>query len=370
MSVEIRQIEENNLKDFIRLPFRLYKDDPKWVPPLISEMKSMLDPEKNVFLQSEHAFFMAYRGTHPTARILAGYNEPVSTKTGIKNGYFSLFEAEDEESGTAVLKAAESYLREIGVSRMVGPYSPTNGEEERALLVEGFDSPPVLYAAYNPEWYKRLFENYGLKKSSDLLAFKIDTHSMPIDKFRKIVGYAKIKFDFEAYSLDIENLDNELKDIQQILKDSDIDEWDSGIPSWELIVQSAEAMKTLADPDLVYIVRRNDGRPLAFVVCIPNYNEVLIHMSGRLLPFGFIKFLYWKKRISGLRILMQFCVKDYERTAAVSAAYLGIMENALKKGYDWGDASTIGEENYKSWRAVVGAGGKQYRRFRWYEKEF
>ena len=120
-------------------------------------------------------------------------NEPVSTKTGIKNGYFSLFEAEDEESGTAVLKAAESYLREIGVSRMVGPYSPTNGEEERALLVEGFDSPPVLYAAYNPEWYKRLFENYGLKKSSDLLAFKIDTHSMPIDKFRKIVGYAKIK---------------------------------------------------------------------------------------------------------------------------------------------------------------------------------
>ena len=370
MSIEIRRIDESSLMKFIRLPYRLYKDDPNWVPPLISEMKSMLNPKLNVFLQSEHAFFMAYRGTHPVARVLAGYNEPVSSKTGIKNGYFSLFEAEDEESGLAILKAAEDYLKEIGVSRMVGPYSPTNGEEERALLVEGFDSPPVLYAAYNPDWYKTLFDKYGLKKSADLLAFKIDTRTMPIDKFRKVVSYAKEKFGFEAYPLDIKNLEKELIDIQSILKESDIDDWDTGIPSWELIAQSAEAMKSLADPDLVYIVRQNDGRPLAFVVCIPNYNEVLIHMRGRLLPLGFIKFLFWRKRISGLRVLMQFCVKDYERKAAVSAAYLGLMENALKKGYDWGDASTIGEENYKSWRAVVGAGGKLYRRFRWYEKDF
>ncbi|MBN2880356.1 MAG: hypothetical protein JXN65_12090 [Clostridia bacterium] len=370
MSIEVRQIDESNLKEFIKLPFRLYKNDPNWVPPLISEMKSMLNADKNVFLQSQHAFFIAYRDGKPAARILAGYNEPVSKTTGISNGYFSLFEADDEESGAAVLEAAETYLRNIGTVKMFGPYSPTDGEENRALLVEGFDSPPVLYAAYNPEWYMHTFEEFGLKKSSDLLAFKIDTGKMPIEKFRKIVGYAKKKFGFEAYPLNLSQLESELMDIQSILKESAIDDWDTGIPSWDLIVQSAEAMKTLADPELVYIVRHNDGRPIAFVVCIPNFNEVLKHMNGRLLPFGFIKFLYWKNRISGLRVLMQFCIKEYERKAAVSAAYLGIMEAALKKGYDWGDASTIGEENYKSWRAVVGAGGRQYRRFRWYVKEF
>mgnify|MGYP005651894561 CR=1 FL=1 len=99
---------------------------------------------------------------------------------------------------------------------------------------------------------------------------------------------------------------------------------------------------TLADPDLIYIVRKNDGRPLAFVVCLPNYNEVLIHLKGRLLPFGIIKFFYWRKKIKSVRVMMQFCVEDYEKTAAVSCAYLAIMEKALEKGSNWGDASTIG----------------------------
>lgn len=370
MSVVVRQISDQNLSAFIRLPFRLYRNDPLWVPPLISTMKDMLDSEKNVFLKSgEHAFFLAYRNNQPTARVLAGHNVPVSQTTGIENGYFSLFEAEDRESGLAVLTAAEEYLKRLGMARMVGPYSPTNGEEDRALLVEGFDSPPALYASYNPTWYQELFESFGLSKDADLLAFKVLMGTMPIERFRQVVGYAKKKFHFEAYPIKLIDLDTELKDIQEILQGSDIGEWDAGIPSWDFIVQSAESLKAIADPDLVYIVRRDDGRPLAFVVCVPNYNEVLIHMKGRLFPVGLFQYLYWKRRIKGLRVMMQFCVKDYERTAAVSAAYLGIMEAALKKGYQWADASTIGEENFKSWRAVVGAGGKQYRRFRWYSKD-
>ncbi len=128
-------------------------------------------------------------------------------------------------------------------------------------------------------------------------------------------------------------------------------------------------MKALADPDRVYIVRRSDGKRLAFVVSVPNYNEALIHTNGRLFPFGLFKFLYWKKRITGIRIMMQFCVKDYEHKAAVSAAYLAIMEAAIKKGYKWGDASTISEANEKSWRPVVTAGGKLYKRFSYFEKE-
>jgi hypothetical protein len=114
-------------------------------------MLEMLDARNNMFLRNgEHAFFMAYRNKVPVARVLAGYNAPVSEKTGVSNGYFSLFEAEDKESGLAVLEAAEKYLKQLKVARIVGPYSPTNGEEDRALLIEGFDSPPVLYASYNP----------------------------------------------------------------------------------------------------------------------------------------------------------------------------------------------------------------------------
>ena len=370
MSINVKKIKKSNLNQFIKLPYRLYKKDNNWVPPLYSTMRDMLDSEKNVFLKNgDHAFFLAYRGKKVVARILAGYDEPVSRKTGIDNGYFSLFEATDKESGLAVLDAAVNFCKSIGTVRILGPHSPTNGEEDRALLVEGFGFPPVLYHTYNPEWYQDVFIYFGLKKSNDMLAFKIEIDKMPIERFRTVVSYAQNRFKFAPYKLDLKNLDSELKDIQLILNDSAIDEWDSGIPTWEMIVQAADSLKTLADPDLIYIVRKNDGRPLAFVVCLPNYNEVLIHLKGRLLPFGIIKFFYWRKKIKSVRVMMQFCVEDYEKTAAVSCAYLAIMEKALEKGYNWGDASTIGEENTKSWRAVKGAGGKLYRRFRLFEKE-
>lgn len=370
MALTVKQIKKNELDKFLRLPFRLYRNDPNWMPPLLSEYKNMLDPAKNTFLASgEHAYFMAFDGRRPTARILAGRNTPVTKSTGIKTGYFSLFEAQDEQSGLAVLEAAADYCRSLGLTRIIGPYSPTNGEEERALLIEGFGFPPVLYTSYNPPWYSEVFEKFGLKKDSDLVAFIIERDKLPLDKFRRVVRLAEKRFGFRSDGLRMDNLDEELKDIQRILNEADIDDWDMGVPTWEMIRQSAASLKTLADPDLVQIVRKDDGRPLAFVVAIPNYNEVLIHMNGRLFPFGFLHFLYWRRKIKGLRIMMQFSVKDYQGSGAVSSAYLAIMEKALEKGYTWAEASTIGEENLKSLLAVKGAGGRVYRRYRRYEKD-
>ena len=107
MDIEVRRLDERRLKPFIRLPFGLYKDDKKWVPPLISEMKGMLSPAKNNFLKSEHAYFMAYRNGEPAARVLAGINGKESKQEGEKRGYFSLFEAADKHSGMAVMQAAQ-----------------------------------------------------------------------------------------------------------------------------------------------------------------------------------------------------------------------------------------------------------------------
>ncbi|HOV69974.1 MAG TPA: hypothetical protein PLZ84_06575 [Clostridia bacterium] len=370
MALTVRQIKKNELDKFLKLPFRLYRNDPNWVPPLLSEYKNMLDPAKNTFLAGgEHAYFMAFDGKRAVARILAGRNTPVTNSTGIKTGYFSLFEARDERSGLAVLEAAADYCRSLGLERIIGPYSPTNGEEERALLVEGFDMPPVLYTTYNPPWYSEAFEKFGLKKSSDLLAFILEADKLPLEKFRRVVRLAEQRYCYKANSVRMDKLDDELKDIQRILNEAGIEDWDMGIPSWDMIRQAAASLKTLADPDFVQIVRKDDGRPLAFVVAVPNYNEVLIHMNGRLFPFGFLQFLYWRKKIKGLRIMMQFCVKDYQGSGAVSSAYLAIMEKALEKGYTWGEASTIGEDNLKSLLAVKGAGGRVYRRYRRFEKD-
>lgn len=333
-------------------------------------MKKTLDPSNNKFLSGgEHSFFMAFKGKKPVARILAGINAPMTQKTGIVWSYFSLFEAENEESGKAVLDAAAEYCKSHGAVKLLGPFSPTNGEDSRGLLVEGFDGPPVLLSPYNPPWYKELFEKYGLQKYRDLYAFKIETVNTPLERFRKGVNYAKKRYKFDAKKADLNNFEGELKDIYRILTESTPSDWDTGVPTWEQVREEGKTLKSMADPDYVYIARTQEGRPIAFVVALPNYNEILIHMNGRLLPFGILKYLYWRKRIKGLRILMQFCVPDYQAKGAISVCYLYIMEIARQKGCMWGEASAIGEENVKSLAAVEGVGGVRYRTFRWFMKD-
>jgi len=162
MELTVKRIEKNRLNAFIKLPFRLYKDDPLWVAPLISEMRHTLDVSKNVFLRdAKPVFFMAFRGKKAVARVLAGLQVPMIKKTGVIWAFFSLFEAEDMESGMAVMRAAEDYALELGAEKFEGPQSPTNGEDNRALLVEGFEIPPALYTAYNPPWYKDVFERFA-----------------------------------------------------------------------------------------------------------------------------------------------------------------------------------------------------------------
>ncbi len=364
----LKQLDEKNLRKFIMYPFTLYKDDPFWVAPLITDMKSRLNPKKNPFLHTPHTYFMAERGGRPVARVLAGIHGPKTRKQGVNVGYFSLFEAADEEAGLFILQAAEDYCRSLGCVQLFGPEAPTGGEDDRAMLVEGFDAPPKLYHTYNPEWYPGVMAKFGLVKEHDIYSFLITQETVEIERFRRAVEYAQKRYHFKAYRFDLSKFKDELKDIQVILQKSVPENWDE-VPPWEQIESEAEMFRQVADPDFVYITRSDAGEPLAFVIALPDYNQVFHKMHGRLLPFGIFKFLYWRKKINGIRIIMQFCVPEYQAKGAVSAGYLGIMENCFKKGMWYGDAGTIGDDNPQSYLAVEGAGGKRYRTFRWYIKD-
>lgn len=371
MDAVVRRLDPSEIRKFIELPYRLYKNHPIWVPPLRVQMKEMFDSNKNLFMRNEHAFFMAFDGNKPVARILAGYNNVLSEKKGEPWAFLALFEAEDKESGRLVLQAAEQYAKEMGAVCLMGPYSPTDGEEERGILIEGFDKPQVLMTAYHPAWYREVFEEAGFSKHEDILALYIDVASAPVERFVRAVTYAEKKYGFKAQKIDLKNFEKELKDIYEILKVLKTEDLtaDLSVPSWEQVLHEGHALKEMADPDFVYIVRTNEGKPVAFVVGMPNYNEVIQRMNGRLFPFGLIKFLLYKKSIKSLRVFMQFAIPEYRGKAAISAAYLKMMIKAGEKGYIWAEASTIGEENYKSFKPVEDIGGKVYRRFRYFEKK-
>lgn len=370
---EIRRFDgTENLRAFIRFPFDLYRGDPNWVPPLRHDLRKILRGVNNALLANgPHTFFMAYRDGKPAARLMAGINKTLNKAKDKKEGYISLFECkEDYDTAKAILDAAAEWLRERGMERMSGPISPTNGDDSRGLLIQGFDGPPVLMNVYNPPYYPEYFDRYGLQKDFDLLAYYLDASALPIERFERVVDFAMHKYHFHVDRMDLTHIETELKDIKYILDISMPESWQHLTPpSMEDIRKEFLQLKNLADPDLLYIARSDDGEPIGFVVAMPNYNEVLIRLNGRLGPVGICKYLHFKKKIKGARIFMQFVIPSYRNKAVNGAIFAKLMAEGRRRNYDWGEASTIAEMNTMSRRSVEGAGGKLYRLYRLYWKE-
>lgn len=370
--VKVIQIKDRRFKPFIDLPFRLYRDEPFWVPPLKRGMKKMLSGKGNdLFRHGGHAVFIAKRGKRVTARVLCGVHTRMNRKPFPKLwGYFSLFEAEDEQSGSAVMQAAESWCRQAGCDRIIGPWSPDDSEDARGFLVEGFDGPPALMNTYSKQWYPAFFERLGYSKNQDILALNMDINGFRRDKLGRIAELSMRKYGYRVDKADLRNIDREVRDVYTVLKNARGPESTVPVNTIEYLHDFVKSIKPLVVEDFVLIARRNsDDRPMAFVLCLPDYNQALIHLNGRMFPIGFIKFLYYKRKIKRLRIMAQMCDFEFHRMGVMASIYYVIHTNAMKFGYTEGaDTSTIGEENLDSWGSVASAGGQVYRRYRYYDK--
>lgn len=371
---EVREISsKKELKAFIKLPWDLYEKDENWVPPLKgSLMKVLLGKDNPLFMSGSHTFFMIYNNGKAIGRVLVGINEKLNVEKEKNEGYISLFECiNSREVAYLLLDTAINWLKDKGTTKVVGPVSPTNGDDTRGLLVEGFDGPPVLMNSYNPPYYPEFFEEYGFIKDIDLYAYYFSADDIPVDRYKRVVNYAMKKFDFRIDKINLKNLNEETKDIKTILDLAMPDSWEHLTPpSLEELTAEINNLKTLADEDLIYIARDNKtNNPIGFVVSLPDYNQVLKKMNGKMFPFGVIKFLWYKRKINGLRAFIQFVVPKFRNKAVNGAIFYRLMIEANKKNYTYGEGSTIGEMNIESRRSVENAGGKLYRIYRLYGKD-
>ena len=362
-AVGTRRAEE----DFLRLPWRIYGNDPNWVPPLFLEMRRILDPRRNAHLRKgPHRLFLARRDGLPAGRLMAGVDERTNTAKGVRYGWFSLFETvEDHEVAKALLDVAAEYLRGLGMERMQGPVSPTGGDDYRGVLVEGFERPPVLMNSYNPPYYPEFLERAGLAKYIDLYAYYFPPRP---PKDPRAVEYAQRRFGFRVDPLDLRHLRREVRAIKAVLDRAVPAEWPDMIPPTEEEVwEMAGVLKAHADPDLVFIARAG-GEPIGFNVTLPDLNQALIHLDGRLFPLGWLKFLYWKRRIDAIRFFVLFVVPEWRHRGVSAAIFHRTFAEATRKGYKWGEGSTIGEENLPMRRDVERAGGVHYKTYRLYQR--
>jgi len=369
--LQIKEVQDRNgLKQFIDLPWTIYKRDPNWVPPLRGQFFHTLEGKNNpLFTNGPHTFYLALEEGQVVGRLLVGVNTKLNREKGKNEGYISLFEVvDDQKAAFALFEAAAAWLRQRGLTSMVGPVSPTNGDDNRGILIKGFDGPPVLMNSYNPPYYQRFFEAYGFEKNMDLFAFYLDVNNLDTERFARVVSYAMQKYHFQIDRFDRTRLEREIRDIKTILDLAMPATWEHLTPpSVEEIRAEVQSLLQFMDPDLVYIAR-SGTEPIGFVVGLPDYNQVLKHLNGRLFPFGWVKYLWYKRRITGARIFIQFVVPKFRNKAVNSAIYYRMMVAAREKGYTYGEGSAIAEMNKESIRSVEGAGGRLYRVYRIYQK--
>lgn len=383
--LEVRELTKTRreIRNFIGFAWKIYKSDPNFVPPLISDqLKALMGVNNALFDNGEHAFLMAWRGGEPVGRLLVGINSQLNEVKGYRQGYLSLFECVDDQAvADVLLDAATAWLKARGMNRIVGPENYTYDDFGKGMLYQGFDGPPVLFNPYNPEYYNRLFQRYGFVKQQDHYALFIRTADYNSEKHREICQYASRKFGYRVEHIDLDrHFEREVRDITAVLSSGMPDLLDQlAPPTVEDVRAEAKMLKAMADQSMVFIARAGE-RPVGFLMAMPDYNQIIRRMNGHALSPALLSLLRERRRargkkvrgrvVDGMRIIVMFVAPGYQNTAVTGAMLLELHKAALAKGYRWAEASTIDERNIHSMNSAIRPGAKIYRTYRTYEKSF
>lgn len=359
------------IKKYIQLPYSIYKDNPYWVPPLSNPLKKLLIKGSGMQLRGgPYALFMVEKNNSYVARLLVGVNKKKNKEQNQNQGYFSLFECiNDINVARFLMNGALDWLKVHKVDSITGPVSPTNGDDFRGVLIEGFEEVPAINTSYTMGYYKDLLESLDFEKHLDFYAFSIDFDEMDDSRVKKLVEYGKKKINLSLLPFNKKKAKRDIKEVYEIFIEAMQTYWDHlEIPTYRQFYEEFITMKSLLDPDLIYIARV-DQKPVGFVAGLPDYNQVLYHLKGKRNLFSILKFLYYKRKISRVRMFMQFVVPKYQKSVVTPSLYLSLYEGFLKKGYKTMEASTIAEFNIDSLQSIKGVGFHPSRIYRIYEKK-
>jgi GNAT superfamily N-acetyltransferase len=369
-SLEIRKVQSRrDLKDFILFPWKVYRNDPHWVPPLIMEMKDRLNRKKHPFFEHAEAdYFLAYRGGEAVGRIAAILDRSHNEAHREKTSFFGLYESQnDVETARALIDTAAAWGSERGMDRLRGPVN-LSMNDECAFLLEGFDAPPVVMMPYNPPYYLELMDKCGLVKAKDLYAFlkgRARKLSPRAEEFLKQLRDSK-RFTFRRISKD--RIQQEALDIAKIYNSGWTNNW--GFVPWSdsEMRHMAQNLARFADLDLV-LFAEHEGRTVGFAAALPDFNQVFIRMNGRLFPFGIFKFLASRRKITGVRAIVFGVVPEFMHTGLAYLLYDEFEKAIIAKGYEWCELSWQLEDNQAINHFAASIGATLYKKYRIYEKQ-
>jgi GNAT superfamily N-acetyltransferase len=372
MAIEIRAVRSRaELRDFTRLPWRIYRTDRDWVPPLISDIENTVHVSTLGQPRATHEVWIARRGPTTVGRIYAAVDVALNAQTGQQAGHLSLFECENEpDVAGALFDHALGWLKDRAVATVRGPVCPAGPaiDEHKGALIDGFAGRPLVLTSYNPPYYSCLFDQAGFEKDADLFAYHMDGTRLFAKDPGPAVQYAERRYGFRTEAMNLGDVEAEVRAIKQVLDVAIPAEWiDMVPPSIEEVRQMAARLVPLVDPDLTAVVRAGD-QAVGFGIAIPDYNQVLVHLNGRITPLGALKYLWYKRRMTRVRFFIMFVAPEFRRKGVAHAIYYRVFSRGTAKGYMQGEASTIGETNRQMRSDLERMGAERSRTYRVYGK--
>jgi hypothetical protein len=369
--ITVRKVStKNELNEFIKFPWKIYKDDKHWVPPLLMEQKTLLNKEKNPFFKAADAdYFLAFRNGKIVGRIAAIKNDLHIKYHNDESGQFGFFECiNDQQVANALFDKTKKWMKEKGLKFMKGPANPSSNDIY-GMLIEGFDDSPRLLMPYNPEYYIKLCENYGMKKGKDMFAWKIVNEKlMASEKLKRGQELVRKRYNLKISQLDMKTFQKDLEKFKYVYNKAWAPNWGFVPMTEEQIDAMAKDMKPLAEPSLV-LFGEIEGKLVGAALVMLDYNYIFRTMNGRLFPFNFIKLFTQKKKIKWARILTLGIIPEFQKRGLDAVFYWEIVNRAANIGIRLGEASWVLEDNDMMNRGLELMNGERYKRYRIWEVE-
>ena len=358
---------------FLTFPWRIYRNDPLWVPPLLSERRKLIDPKQGKFFQDGYAdLFIAWRDGKPVGTISCAEERSATKSHGFGECLIGFFECmQDYSVAEALFSQAQDWSRQHNLVRMVGTFN-LDREDSRGILIEGRTRPPAVYCGHNPTYYPDFFERFGFEKyDEDGLAYEISvTLDTPeIQHMLRLADRIKARKSITIRSADLKNYETEVDNILY-LQNRALEHLPGHVPYTRAAIEAMILpMLNVVDPELV-LFAEIDGQVVGWFPGVPNLNEVIIHLNGLRYPWDYLRLLrYLRYKPKSIAIKSIAVVPEHWDTGAGVLLFAEMARRLAAKGYTWADMSLTGENNTDTFPLAHRMGARIYKRYRFYVKD-
>jgi len=370
--IEIKEIDLTNSsqkKSFVNFDYTIYKNYPHWIAPLRMDVNQRLNVKKHPFYKVGNIkAFMAYRDNLPVGRIAAIDNHQYNEFHGSKIGFFGFFECIDsQEVANALLEKVKEYHLQAGNSFLHGPVNPSTNYES-GLLIEGFDDPPKIMMTYNPPYYVKLLEGFGMKLEMRMFAYKFEEEDvLKNEKFLRVKDIALTRSKCSLRFIDPKKLNTEIENVKKIYNKAWENNWGFVPMSDPELDLMANELKLILDPSLAPMIVNEKGEVIAFALAMRDINQITKNFHGNLFPFNFLQLLFNKGKMDWLRVLLLGILPEYRGKGLDAVLYYEIIKNGMKLNIKHAEASWILESNEGMNKGVQVVNGEKYKTYGIYQ---